>query len=129
MRIVTISLIAGLAGCASQPAPDSKVHGSYLEAVPGTGSVAFRRASGDLASSCSLVVLVDAAPAADLGVSERIVLHLPAGEHVLSVKERAAPDCTGVNAPHTQAHVTAGGFSGYLVAVGAGGITLTPAAF
>ena len=130
MRTAILLLVSTVAGCATPPVSDHQAApSSYLQAAPGTGSVSFMRDSASRASACSLVVLVDDVPSADLGVTERVVLHLPAGDHMLSVKERASAQCRGVNAPRTQAHVTAGAFSDFQVGVLDSGITLTPAQF
>ena len=130
MRTPVFVLLGVVAGCASQPTPlQSAGQPSYLQAAPGTGTVSIRRDSADTVAGCSLVVLVDEVPAADLGLSERVVLHLPAGDHTLSVKERASAECHGVNVPKTRAQIASGGFSGYEVGMAAGGIALTPTSF
>ncbi len=130
MRTPVFVLLGIVAGCASQPAPVPGAGQSpYLQAAAGTGTVSIKRDAADMVAACSLVVLVDDVPAADLGVSERVVLHLPAGDHVLSVKERASAECRGVNVPKTRAQIASGGFSGYQVGMGAGGIAITPASF
>ena len=130
MRTTVFVLLGILGGCASQPPPVPTAGESrYLQAAPGTGSVSIKRASADLVAACSLVVLVDDVPAADLGLSERVVLHLPAGDHVLSVKERSSAQCRGVSVPKAQAQITAGGFSGYQVSMATGAIAITPTAF
>lgn len=130
MRTTVFVILGVVAGCASQPTPvQSTGQSSYLQAAPGTGSVSIKRDSADMVAACSLVVLVDDVPAADLGLSERVVLHLPAGDHVLSVKERASAECRGVNVPKARAQIAAGGFSGYQLGMANGGMAITPAAF
>ena len=130
MRTTVFVLLGLFGGCASQPAPvPTAGQTPFLQAAPGTGSVSIKRASADMVAACSLVVLVDDVPAADLGLSERVVLHLPPGDHVLSVKERASAQCRGMSVPKAQAQITAGGYSGYQVGMANGAIALTPAAF
>jgi hypothetical protein len=89
----------GVGSCASHPVPDAETHPppperilvpSYLEAAPGTGVVTVKRDAGWKAGICSMHLLVDTQPVADLRTSERVVLHLPPGEHVLSVKGGAS---------------------------------------
>ncbi len=129
MRTTIFVLFGILGGCASQPSPVPTAGESrYLQAAPGSGSVSIKRDTADLVA-CSLVVLVDDVPAADLGLAERVVLHLPAGDHVLSVKERASAQCRGVSVPKAQAQISAGGFSGYQVSMANGAIAITPTAF
>jgi len=130
MRTTVFVLLGILGGCASQPAPVPAAGGSpLLQAAPGTGSVSIKRDTADRVAACSLVILVDDVPAADLGLAERVVLHLPPGDHVLSVKERASAQCRGVSVPKAQAQITAGGFSGYQVGMANGAIAITPTAF
>ena len=92
LAIVSTVLLA-LSGCATSPVPDSEtkpvpsdriIAPKYLEAAPDTGIVTVKRDRGVGGSACSIRFFVDAQPVADLRTSERVVLHLPVGEHVLS---------------------------------------------
>jgi len=135
MRTTVFVILGVVAGCASQPTPlqsaaqSAAGQSSYLQAAAGTGSVSIKRDSADTVAACSLVVLVDDVPAADLGLSERVVLHLPAGDHVLSVKERASAECRGVNVPKARTQIASGGFAGYQVGMANGGMAITPTPF
>jgi hypothetical protein len=54
---------------------------------------------------CTLQIRVDTQPVADLRTSEWVVLHLPVGDHVLSVKDVEAYCGLGVGIPELQVTV------------------------
>lgn len=92
-RVATVALT--LTGCATHPIPDSDTRSvptervlapQYLEAAPSTGIVTVKRDAGFMGSMNTAELLMDAQPVAELRRAERIVLHLPIGEHVLSAK-------------------------------------------
>jgi hypothetical protein len=93
VRRPTITVIAAtVAGCATAPIPDAEtslvprdrvLNPAYLEAEPNTGVVAVKRDPGLMAGGCKFEILVDAQPVAQLKTSERVVLHLPVGDHNL----------------------------------------------
>ena len=58
---------------------------AYLEAAPGSGVVSVTRDGGPQYPACDLQVRVAGQPVALLRTSEKVVLHLPPGKHVLSV--------------------------------------------
>lgn len=63
---------------------------TFLEAKTGTGQVTIKRDSGALYAACAIRVFVDARPIADLRTREKIVLHVPQGEHVFSARPTCA---------------------------------------
>src|SRR5262249_54300688 len=58
---------------------------SYLEATPGSGVVSVTRNAGSENSACTLQVRVAGQTVALLRTSEKVILHLPPGKHILSV--------------------------------------------
>ena len=67
------------------PPPERILVPGYLEAAPGSGVVSVTRDAGSVNSACTLQARVDGRPVALLRTSERVILHLPPGKHVLSV--------------------------------------------
>lgn len=125
-----------LTGCATQPV-------STAEAVPvprdrilapellqqeyGRGAVIIKRDSGLGGSGCSARVFVNAKPAADLRPSERVILHLPAGDHILSAQPNGI--CGG-GMVETRVRVTPTETATFRMGYGtAGDFTFTPTAF
>lgn len=138
MRGLTLAVIAAaLAGCATEPIPDSETSliprdrvliPAYLDAASNTGVVTVKRDAGFLASGCKLEILVDAQAAVQLKRAELVVLHLPIGDHNLGVR----PVCPlpGGGLSETQAHVTAATPLRYRVGVPAGGgVLINPTSF
>jgi hypothetical protein len=91
---LALLLLALQAGCATSPVPagqalqvplDRVTAPELLQPAAGTGLLAVTRDSGFMGSGCNARLHVDARPVADLASSERIEVHLPAGDHVLSV--------------------------------------------
>ena len=126
-RTVAVAMFAGLlASCASQPVPDAQTRAvppdrisapKYLDPAPNTGTVTVKRDSGFMGGGCAFQ-LMDAAPVADLRTAERVVLHLPLGDHVLSVQPHGI--CSG-GVPEVQAHVTAAAPLSFRIGVGSSG--------
>lgn len=115
MRLRTIALLLVLlvAGCATEPVPDAETSPvprdrvlapQYLEAAPGTGVVEVKRDPGFLAGGCRMQLLFDEQPLAELKTAERIVLHLPAGDHLLGVRPVCPLGAHGLS--EVAAHVT-----------------------
>ena len=75
------------------PPPERILVPGYLEAAPGSGVVSVTRDAGSENSACTLQVRVDARPVALLHTSERIILHLPPGKHILSVTGEGGNVC------------------------------------
>ena len=98
-----------------------------LQQGEGRGAVVVKRDSGFGGSACSARLFVDAKPAADLRASERVVLHLSAGDHILSAQPNGM--CGGgmvETRVRVSPHETATFRMGYGTA---GDFTLTPTAF
>jgi hypothetical protein len=140
-RAAILILAAGvLSGCATQPLSDAKTSPvprdrillpSYLEALPDTGVVAVKRDSGLLGSGCPLQFLVDTQPVANLKSSERVVLHVPVGDHVLSVRPTGGGLCRlGTGLYEVQASITSTSQLSYRIGVGVGGdLVINPTRF
>jgi hypothetical protein len=135
LTILFCSLMV-LSGCATHPisnadavpvSMDRIFDSSFLQMLPGTGAVTIKRDSGLTGSNCSTRIFVDGRPVADIRTSEKIVLHLPEGEHILS----AWPNeilCGGVVEVKTS--IKAGTESSYRVGWGdAGDMSINPTAF
>jgi hypothetical protein len=68
------------------PPPDRILIPSYLEATPGSGLVSVTRDAGSQNPECpDLQVRVAGQTVALLRTSEKVILHLPPGKHILSV--------------------------------------------
>jgi hypothetical protein len=95
-RLFAIAVAALLlAGCATQPVPDENARSisedhvldtQFLKQVPGTGEVTIIRDSGTMGSTCAVPFYVDGEPIAEFRTMEKLVLFLPAGSHILSVR-------------------------------------------
>lgn len=84
---------ASLAGCATAPIPGDQaidVPASRVRTAKwagngvGTGRVIVKRDKGFSGSACFIRLFVDGESVADMDTAERLVMHLPTGEHVLS---------------------------------------------
>jgi type IV pilus biogenesis protein CpaD/CtpE len=125
-----------LTGCATRPisniaaipAPMERIFDThYLQAIPGTGEVIIKRDRGLLGSACSTRIFVDGRPVADIQTSEKIVLYLPEGNHILSAWPNGI--CAGGMA-EVKAVIKAGTHSSYRVSYGSNGdFTISPTAF
>ena len=91
--LFTLFAIFSLFGCATKPIPNELAkpipinqikNKEFLIKKPNTGMVTIKRDSGFTGSGCSSGVFVDGKKIADLKVSEKIVLFLPVGEHIIS---------------------------------------------
>lgn len=67
------------------PSSDRILAPSYLEATPGSGLVSVTRDAGSQYRACDLQVRVAGQPVALLRTSEKVILHLSPGKHVVSV--------------------------------------------
>jgi len=126
MRAQALAVL--LCGCATNPTPDAEtrpvppqriLNPAFLQVQPNTGVVAVKRDPGFMAGGSYTELLVDEHPVARLKTTERLVLHLPLGEHVLS----ARPVCP--LGSHGLAEVTvtvrADTAASYRIGVGSGG--------
>jgi type IV pilus biogenesis protein CpaD/CtpE len=91
--LLVATLLAALAGCATRPISNSEavpapveriLAPSLLQPSAESGKVTVKRDSGFGGSACTSRVFVDAKPVADLRASEKVVVYLPAGEHIFS---------------------------------------------
>jgi type IV pilus biogenesis protein CpaD/CtpE len=133
----SLFLIAfALTGCATQPVstaeavpvPRERILSSeFLQQIEGSGTVIVKRDSGIGGSGCSARLFVDAKPTADLRTSERVVLHLPNGDHILSAQPNGL--CGG-GVVETRVRVTSLETATFRMGYGtAGDFTLSPTAF
>ncbi|KAF3981999.1 MAG: hypothetical protein HFP78_03830 [Methylococcales symbiont of Hymedesmia sp. n. MRB-2018] len=135
LTILLLILIA-LSGCATRPisntiaipAPMERILDThYLKPGPGTGEVTVKRDSGFGGSACSSRIFVDGHPVADIRVSEKVVLYLPEGEHILSAWPNGI--CGG-GMTEIKAVIKAGTPSSYRVGYGSNGdFAINPTAF
>ena len=112
-----------LAACASTPVPtdetapvpaDRIVDSRYLAAAPGTGEVSIKRDGGILGAACAIHVAIDGKVTVALRRSERIVLHLPAGSHIIGASGGGLCGL-GNGEPEAKADVVEDGRIGYRV--------------
>jgi hypothetical protein len=134
--IISFYILLVLSGCATQPisnasaiqAPSDRIIDRYFfQPAPGTGEVTIKRDSGFSGSACSSRIFVDGRPIADIRASEKIVLYLPEGEHILSAWPNGI--CPG-RMTEMQTFVKAGAQSNFRVGYGTNGdFSINPAAF
>jgi hypothetical protein len=109
LRVVWVTGMLVVGGCAATqpvaapadthpPPPERILVPSYLEAAPGSGIVSVTRDAGSENSACTLQVRVDARPVALLSTSERVILHLPPGKHIVSVTGEEGSNACGPGA-------------------------------
>jgi hypothetical protein len=110
LRVVWVTgMLVVVGGCAATqpvaapadthpPPPERILVPSYLEAAPGSGVVSVTRDAGSVDSACTLQVRVDARPVALLSTSERVILHLPPGKHIVSVTGEEGSNACGPGA-------------------------------
>jgi hypothetical protein len=136
-RIIAVALlIFAIVGCATRPLSngeaipvraDQIIDSKYLEAAPGTGTVVVKRDRGFLGSACSSRVFVDANPVADLRPSQKVLMHLPAGDHVIAAWPNGI--CGG-GMSEVRATVTTGVELTFRIGYGSNGdFTINPTAF
>ncbi len=87
MSLIILSLL--LAGCATTPISNEEaisvpVDASYLHQTANTGKVTIKRDSGYAASLCSTQIFVNAVPIANIDISEKVVIYLPAKDYIFS---------------------------------------------
>lgn len=124
---------AVVCGCATSPVPNAETDAvphdrilaaQYLQDSLDTGTVSVKRDAGFLGKACSVRLSVDDQPVADFRTSERLVLHLPAGEHLLTVAIRHSGLCGLGNAggvAEARALVVTSTTVAYRIAIGSGG--------
>lgn len=63
-----------------------------LAARPGTVALVIKRDSGFVGAGCNAKVFVNGSAVADLATSEKIVVHLPPGQHMLGARHNCMGD-------------------------------------
>lgn len=85
-------MIAGLAGCATQPTPSSyaelKAPDRIVGPATGGGTIAVIRDEGVTAIICNAYVMVDSVDVGHLDAGERMEIPVAAGERVVTVRTR-----------------------------------------
>src|ERR1700730_17777998 len=124
------------AGCATRPVsdsdttpvpPDRIIDSRFLQPSPASGTVTVKRDRGFGGSACSSRVFVDASPTADLRPSERLVVYLPPGDHVISAWPNGV--CGG-GMSEARANVTSGSKLAFPIGYGSNGdFYVNPTAF
>lgn len=126
LAVISFAVLVGvgLGGCSTQPIatsaatpvpPKRVIDAEYLNSAPATGEVIVKRDSGFNGVGCITRLFVNAKPVADIGVSEKVGIFLPEGDHILSINP-VAP-CGG-GLVETRATIKAGG--SYVFRVGFG---------
>lgn len=125
-----------LASCATKPIstdeavpvpPDQVMDARYSEANEGTSPVTFKRDKGSLGFYCEARIFVDGVAIAELSQRQKVVLHIPHGEHIFSSK----PIGTGCNhAAEVSATIESGHSYAFRTGyTGAGTFILAPTVF
>lgn len=100
---------------------------TYLNPAPGTGEVTVKRDSGSFGAACPTRIYLNGRALADLGAGEKVVAHLPAGDHILSAQPTGI--CGG-GMSEAQARVVAGGRLNFRFGISSSGASgLYPTAF
>ena len=130
---LALVLLTMLDGCATTPvetseaspvAPGRVFAGEQLTGRPGKATLIIKRDNGFQGSACYLRISVDAAPVADLGRGEKLVLHLEPGNHSLAVSSKSI--CAG-RAAETNTILVAGQTTTFRVGYGVIDLFVRPA--
>jgi hypothetical protein len=92
------------------------LHATLLQNTENSGEVTVKRDSGMMGSGCLSRVYIDAKAVADLDTSEKVVLHLKEGDHIISATQAGV--CGGVGMVETKVSVHVGGIYNYRIAYG-----------
>jgi hypothetical protein len=136
-RVLALCVAAACcAGCATRPVadsdttpvpPDRIIDSRFLQLSTGSGTVTVTRDRGFGGSACSSRVFVDASPTADLRPSERLVVYLPPGDHVISAWPNGM--CGG-GMSEARTNVTSGSKLAFRIGYGSNGdFYINPTAF
>jgi hypothetical protein len=136
-RTVGVALLAVIVSCcATRPVsdpetrpvpPDRIIDSRFLQASVGTGAITIKRDRGLGGSACSSRVFVDASPMADLRPSEKLVVYLPPGDHIISAWPNGI--CGG-GMSEVRASVTSGAALTFRIGYGSNGdFFINPTAF
>jgi len=91
--VIVLGLTLAISACATHPVSNAEATHvpnerllslQFLRPAAGTVEVTVKRDSGVFGAACSSRIFVNGTPVADLDTSEKVVLHLPEGEHILS---------------------------------------------
>lgn len=134
--VIALASLFALAGCATSPvstAAAAPVPASRLLAPaafkPGPDTVALtvKRDSGMQGGGCNVRVFVDGVAIADLSTSEKVVVYVPYGDHIVSAQPKGI--CIG-GMSEVQAIAKPGARLNFRVGYGSSGdFTLNPTAF
>lgn len=92
-RLVILTGIIMMSGCATspitttsaQPVPASQILSAELvRQTSGSAEVVVKRDSGMRGMGCMVRIYADAKPVVDLWRSEKVVMYLPEGDHIIS---------------------------------------------
>lgn len=100
--LIALSIVFGLSACASTPvagvAPDVPLarilDAAWLQPSPSRVPVVVKRDSGAVGASCDMRLYVNAKPVADLRATEKLILQVTPGDHILSINTPEAL-CSG----------------------------------
>lgn len=132
-----LALVVGLSACATRPISTTEATettrrlpggSAYAVASAETATLVIKRDSGFQWSGCTTRVHVDGVPVADIRVSEKVTLYVPAGAYILSAQP-LEPICGG-GLNETATTVAAGQSRAFRVGMGANGDSgIYPTAF
>ena len=92
-KVITVLLGISATACATHPisnadavaVPGDRVLDSqFSQPAAGTGKVTVKRDSGVGGAACTSRIFLNAKPVADLKPAEKVVMYVPAGDHILS---------------------------------------------
>ena len=97
LLILVLAIVSLVVGCASTPMttndslliPDSQVlpdGKKFLAQDKNSGQVIVKRDGGFTGSACFTRIYIDAKAIADLDVTQKVILNLPAGEYIVSAE-------------------------------------------
>lgn len=119
MKAFALAAALALSACATspvseadaRPVPNDRIFDPiFLIPTAGSGEVLVTRDFGFYAMGCNMRVTVDNQPVADLATSEKVMLHLPEGIHIMGTRS----NCRG-REHQTLINVRAGGRLNYRI--------------
>lgn len=135
-RYLLATLCVAIAGCATEPVstseaplvPVDRVLAAELTSTfPGAGEMIVKRDRGFSGGGCSTRIFVNGRPVADLQPTEKVVIYMREGSHILSARPNGI--CGGALV-EVKADVKAGSRSTYRLSVsGNGESAIYPTAF
>jgi hypothetical protein len=120
-----------LASCSTQPVSTSDARevksAHWSEPQAGSAQLIVKRDSGLMGAACKVGVFVDGQEVASLGTSEKVVLHLTPGKHMLGARNGTI---CGKGLAEASVELAVGSQTIYRIAIlDAGGILIQPTAF